>query len=168
MVNVFSSRARMPASRRSGGFVLLEIIVSMVILGIALATMMRSFTLSIAAVRKNDITTQATVLGETILQTLEAEPPSSGKVTGDFELEGAPNFSFEAEIERQRLRYRIKTQTRPTNLRELQITRMQIKHNDQRGRISTPIDAYLVLQPIERFSYESKLRNELFSASEGM
>lgn len=64
--------------RATTGFVLLEVLVSMVILGIAMATMMRSFTLSIAAIRNNDVTTQATVLAETLLQSLEAEPPKKG------------------------------------------------------------------------------------------
>lgn len=157
-------------SRRSGatGFVLLEVLVSMVILGIAMATMMRSFTLSIAAIRNNDVTTQATVLAETLLQSLEAEPPKKGRSSGTFEPEGQPNFSYTVETTDQKLKYRIKTQARAETLRDLKICRVQIAYDNQRGKESHPVDVYLVIPQLERFSFQSKLRNELFSASEGM
>lgn len=154
--------------RHNGGFVLLEVIVSMVILGIAMATMMRSFTLSISAIRNNDVTTQATVLAETALQTIEAEPPEKGKTHGDFELEGKPNFGFELDTTEEKLKYRIKTQSRPENLRSLKICRLQITHLDSHDRLTNPVEAYLVIPPLERFSYESKLRNELFTEEEGI
>lgn len=159
---------RCPARHRNSGFVLLEVIVAMVILGIAMATMMRSFTLSIAAIRNNDVTTQATVLAETALQNIEAEPPEKGKTHGDFELDGKPNFGFELDTTEEKLKYRIKTQSRPENLRSLKICRLQITHLDSHDRLTNPVEAYLIIPPLERFGYESKLRNELFTAEEGI
>ncbi len=155
---------RSPAS----GFVLLEVIVAMVILGISIATMMRSFTLSLSAIRKNDSTTVATVLAETALQSMEAEPPGKGKSSGDFESDGFPRYSYDVVSSKEKLKYRLKTETRPQNLRELQAVNLSITYNDPRGRVTHPADAFLILAPLERFSYESKLRNELFSEEEGI
>lgn len=153
---------------RSGGFVLLEVIVSMVIMGVAMATMMRSFTLSIAAIRNNDVTTQATVLAETALQSMEAEPPGKGKTTGSFEVDGFPQYGYEVETKEEKIKYRLKTQSKVDGLRDLKISRMKVSYKDPRGKLHYPVEAYLVIPPLERFSYESKLKNELFSVSEGI
>lgn len=152
-----------------GGFVLLEVIVAMVILGISLATIMRSFTLSLEAIRNNDATTQATVLAEMAFQSLEAEPPTrKGRITGDFSVDGFPEYGYEVQTDIEKLKYRLKTRTRVDNLRELRICRLSILHERPNGRVRTPLEGYLILPPLERFSYESKFRNELFSASEGL
>lgn len=154
--------------RGSTGFVLLEVIVAMVILGISLATLMRSFTISLSAIRENDSTTQATILAETALQSLEAEPPMSGEISGDFEEDGFPRYSYDVESEFQEIKYRIKTKTRPENLKELQTVKLTINYDDPRGEVTHPAEAYLILPPLERFSYESKFRNELFTEEEGI
>ncbi len=155
--------------RSAGGFVLLEVIVAMVILGIAIATMMRSFTISLDAIRRNDVSTQATVLAETLLQSLEAEPPEAKKrLTGSFESDGFPRFGYEVESTSEKIKYRLKTNTRVDDLRELQIVRLNMTYENSRGENTIPVDAYLVLAPLERFSYESKFYNELFSEEEGI
>ncbi len=162
-------RDAFPASRRGAtGFVLLEVIVAMVILGISIATIMRSFTVSLAAIRKNDATTQATVLAETALQSMEAEPPGKGKSNGDFEADGFPRYSYDVVSKKEELKYRLKTESRPENLRELQSVNLTINFKDPRGRTTHPSDAFLILAPLERFSYESKLQNELFTEEEGI
>lgn len=158
----------LPSRRRASGFVLLEVIVAMVILGISIATIMRSFTLSLAAIRANDATTRATVLAQTALQTMEAEPPEKGRTRGDFELDGFPDYSYEVETEDEKIKYRIKTQAKIEGLRELKVCHLTISYNDPNGSVSEPADAYLILPPLERFSYESKLRNELFTEEEGI
>lgn len=156
------------ARSRSTAFVLLEVIVAMVILGIAMATMMRSFTMSLAAIRRNDAATQATILAESVLQAMEAEPPGKGRTRGSFEADGFPQYGYEVQSETEKLKYRLQTRTRVDNLRELQAVKLTITYQDPRGKITTPADAYLVLAPLERFSYESKLKNELFSEGEGV
>jgi len=166
--DIFAGRGVLPG-RRHGGFVLLEVIVSMVILGIAMATMMRSFTLSIAAIRNNDRTTEATLLAETALQSLEQSPPTGkGKLHGSFEEMGYPNYSYDVETETQKLKYRLKTKAKIENLRDLKICKLSISYEDPQGKVSHPVSAYLVVPPLERFSFESKFRNELFRADEGI
>ncbi len=159
----------LPARRRANaGFVLLEVIVALVILGISIATMMRSFTLSIAAIRENDATTQATILAESALQAMEAEPPRKGKSDGSFESDGFGRYGYEVVSDTEKIKYRLKTKTRVDNLRELKTVKLAVTYNDPRGKVSVPADAYLILAPLERFSYESKLRNELFTEEEGI
>ena len=160
---------KLKVRRTTAGFVLLEVIVAMVILGISLATIMRSFTLSLEAIRNNDAVTQATVLAEMAFQSLEAEPPTrKGRVTGSFSADGFPQYGYEVQTEIEKMKYRLKTRTRVDNLRELRICRLSIQHEQPNGRVKTPLEGYLILPPLERFSYESKFRNELFSASEGL
>lgn len=148
---------------------LLEVIVAMVILGIAIATMMRSFTLSLDAIRRNDVSTQATVLAETLLQSLEAEPPEPKKrLTGSFEAEGFPRFRYEVESSEEKIKYRLNTNTRVDDLRDLQVVRLKMLYENSRGQDPVPVEGYLVLAPLERFSYESKFFNELFTEEEGI
>jgi len=164
------NRLGIPGRGRSGGFALLEVIVAMVILGISIATIMRSFTLSLAAIRKNDAGTHASVLAETLLQNLEADPPTEKKttLTGDFSQEGFPEYGYQIEIENEKIKYRLNTKTRIDGLRDLKIARLQMTYENSKGEITNPLDGYLILPPLERFSYESKRRNELFSEEEGI
>jgi len=156
--------------RTNGGFALLEVIVSMVILGVAIATLLRSFTLSLSAIRKNDATTQATVLAENLLQTLEADPPTRRKdtLTGDFESMGYPEYGYKLEVTNEKIKYRLKTNSRIDGLHDLKVARGTITYDDPRGDTKDVAEVYLVLSPIERFSFESKFRNELFTDDEGI
>src|SRR5947208_791636 len=92
--------------RQPDGFVLLEVVISLVILGIAVATIMRSFTISMAAIRKNDVSVQAFVLAESMLQSLEVTPPQKGKLTGSFEADGFPNYSWEMNAKEEDIKYK--------------------------------------------------------------
>jgi hypothetical protein len=159
---VFSLRRR--ASRRSAGFVLLEVIVSMVIMGIALGTLMRSFTLSMKAIRKNDIITQGCVLAEGLLQDLEVNPPASKTLTGDFEDLGFPEFSYEVKYKEEDIRYRgLKATSEVKDLRPLRSVQLQVFHRADREHDAIAVaEVYTLLAPIEHWSYESKFLNELF------
>lgn len=161
--------ARLSCRRKSAGFVLLEVIVAMVILGISIATLMRSFTMSLAAIRVNDATTQGTVLAETLLQRLEAEPPGKSKLSGSFEDEGFSQYGYEIEMDDQKIKYRLKSNSRVDGLRDLKVARIKITYdNPKTGKVTIPTQAYLILSPIERFSFQSKFMNEMFDEDEGV
>lgn len=149
--------------RHSSGFILLEVIVSLVILGVSIATLMRSFTLSMRAIRQNDITTQACVLAEGLLQDLDLNPPQGALTNGDFSEKGYPNYSYVLKYEEEEIRYKhLKTKSRIENLRPLQHATITVTYDDKRMHRFSAIQLDLYLPPIERFSYESKFRNELF------
>lgn len=150
-------------------FALIEILLALVIMGIAVATILRSFTLSMSAIRRNDATTQATLLAEHAVQMLEADPPApKSRVRGDFSDLGFPRYGYEVETTSEKIKYRIKTNTRINNLRDLKIARLNITYESPNGDLSVPADAYVVLPSLERFSYESKRANELFTVEEGI
>lgn len=150
-------------SRRNSGMILLEVMVSVVMLGVAVATLMRTFNICLFAVRKNESATQAFSLAESVLQTLEAEPPSKGKSEGTFDDDNFQNFSYTLESSEEKLRYRNQsTLTKADDLKPLKKIELKITYDDGRRPATTPVTVHMILSPIERFSYESKFYNELF------
>lgn len=154
---------RWPRLRRRG-FVLIEVVVAMVILGIALGTLMRSFTLSMKAIRQNDKITQGCVLAEGLLQDLELNPPTARRTTGDFEDLGFPEYSYEIEYTEEEIRYRgVKTTGQIDDLKPLRLAHVIIYFRGPNDRDAFKVsEAHLYLQPVERWSYQSKFLNELF------
>lgn len=156
-------RLSLSLKRGTRAFALMEVIVALTILGVSVGAIMRSFTISMAAIRKNDVSQQAFILAESLLQTLEASPVDKGKTSGDFSEEGFPNFQWELEIKEEEIRYRnLKTTNRVENLRNLKHVKLRIIYDDRRLKRQVPVEVDLILPPIERFSYESKFLNELF------
>lgn len=139
----------------------------MVILGISIAAIMRSFTLSMAAIRKNDVSTQAYILAETLLQDLETEPLVKGVQNGDFSDDGFPAYSWEIKVEKEDIKYPA-LKSKPSNLRGITKAELKVTYNDGRNAIQTPVVVDLIFPPVERFSFESKFRNELFNKEEGI
>lgn len=142
---------------------LLEVIVSVVILGISIATLMRSFTLSMNAIRRNDVTTQACVLAQSLLQKYEIEPFEGKVARGTFEEEGFPQYSYEAEFKEEEIRYKnLKTKSKIENLKPLYRIDLKITYDNKRQKSMTVLEMSLYQPPIERFDWKSKFSNELF------
>ncbi|MGI8906439.1 MAG: hypothetical protein ACR2IE_08120 [Candidatus Sumerlaeaceae bacterium] len=159
--------AKFTSVRKVSGFVLLEVVVSLVILGIGVATIMRSFTVSMAAIRRNDVSVQAFVLAESMLQTLEVTPPQKGRLTGSFEADGFSSYSWEMEAKEEEIKYKnLKTASRIEGLRPLNHVKLKVTYDDHRNQVQTPVEVDLIVPPIERFSYQSKFLNELFKEEE--
>lgn len=158
-------RASFMSGRRHGraGFVLLEVIVSLVILGISIATLMRSFQLSLAAIRKNDVVTLACVLAEQKLQELEVNPEKASSGSGTFEEQGYPNYSWDIKIQEEEIKYHgLKLKNKVTFL-PLKHVFVKISYDDKKIKAFSPLQIETYLMPIERFSYQAKFQNELFN-----
>jgi type II secretion system protein I len=150
-------------NRSQGGFALLEVLVSLVILGIAVAAVMQSMTLSINAIRRNDLTTQACMLAETLIQDLNVQPPTTRFINGSFEAMGQPQFSYEVETKEEEPNSRdLGAKGRVDGLRPLVICRLKLRHTDRNGRSSQVLDSSFLLMPVERFSPDAKLWNGIF------
>lgn len=148
--------------RRTGGMVLMEVLVSLVILGVSVAALMQSFTVSMSAIRKNSITTQACVLAESVLQAMEVDPPEQRKVTGTFEDQGLPKYSYTLELEEEELRYRnLRSSAKDAELKPLKRVRLTIHYEDHRKPFN-PVQVETALLPLERFTQRSRNENELF------
>ena len=143
------------------GFVLLEVVVSLTILGIAVAALMRSFTISMHAIRKNDVTTQACMLAEGLLQSMEVSPPKEKVSRGTFEDVGFPKFSYEMEFKEEEIRYK-RLKTKPKNLKPLRWVSLRIVYDNGQQKAFSPVQLELYLPPIEHFEFDSKFLNELF------
>ncbi len=163
-----TSRGFHRAKRCNGGFLLLEVIVSLVILGITVAAIMRSFTVSMNAIRRIDVTTQACVLAEGFLQDLELEPEKARSGRGTFEQEGYPDFSWELTVEDEEVRYKnLQTKVKARDLRGIRHTTLVITYQNASMRSPTQVlETHLYLLPIERFRFDSKFYNELFHEEE--
>jgi type II secretory pathway pseudopilin PulG len=153
-----------PRRKAGGGFVLLEVIVSLVILGISVATLMRSFTLSMNAIRRNDVTTRACTLAEGFLQDIEVSPPQAKSSHGTFEDEGYPNYYWRLEYGEEELRYKgLKTKTKVKDLKPVRHALLTVTFSNETMREPyKALEVDLFLAPVERFRFDSKFYNELF------
>ena len=154
--------------RRGGarGFALLEVMVSLTILGIAVASLMQSFAVSLAAIRRNEITTQACALADTLLQNLETEPPLGKRGTehGTFEAEGYPKYSWELRYEREEQKYRRKNKSsgQYDDLKDLHRVELTISYDDGRMKRFDPVKVATYLADLERYTQQAKQQNGLF------
>jgi len=88
----------------SRAFVLLEILVSMVILGIALAAVLRCYTNGLRALSHDRTVTQAVLLTQGLLEDFEIAVTEDDHVEGDFGSD-FPHFSFVADFETVEIEY---------------------------------------------------------------
>lgn len=145
------------------GFALLEVLVSLVILGLSVAAIMQSFTMSVSAIRRNEVTTRACMLAETLVQDLNVQPPTTRFINGNFEAMGHPEFSYQVETTEEEVSSReLGARTRLEGLRPWVVCRLKMRHTDQRGRTNEILDTTFLLMPLERFSADAKLWNGLF------
>ena len=91
-------------SRIRRGFVLLEVIVSVAILGIAVSTILRSFTQSLEASRRSEIYSTSVMLAENLIEEVQISPPSVGKYKGKFG-DDYPGYSFLVVREDEDIKY---------------------------------------------------------------
>ncbi|NLD61981.1 type II secretion system protein [Candidatus Sumerlaeota bacterium] len=155
---------RHAALKSRNSFALLEVLVSVMILSIALSTLMRSFTISMNVVKRNDIITQGCILGEALLQDLEMNSPKSKNSSGTFEDDGFPLYSYEIAYDEEVPRYgnlpkgvRLED---PVPIRKVNVKIYYTAQNSKKTETVTSLD--LILPPIERWQYESRFLNGLF------
>jgi general secretion pathway protein I len=158
---------RAAATRRGRGFVLLEVIVSMVILGIAVTTLLRSFTMSLAALKRNQVLMQATVLADQLLQDMELDPPARSGAQGSFEEQGYPQYSWSLSYKEEEPRYRTATTKQKVDIKPLRHATLRITFDDGHTKRFSPIETEVYLMPIERWNYQSKFYNQLFKDDAG-
>ena len=81
---------------------------------------------------------------------------------GNFEDQGYPNFSWTMRYEEKEPRYRSATTKNKVKLRPLRHAQVKLIYDDGRRKRWVPLSVDVYLQPIERWSYQSKFFNELF------
>lgn len=150
------------------GFALLEVIVSLVILGVAVAALMRSFTISMHAIRANDVVTQACVLAERLLQDTEVQEKIPSSSSGTFADDGYPYYRWQMKYREEDIKYRhLKTKGKVDDLRPLRHVQLAVTYDDGYVKPFTPVELDEYLPPIERFAWNSKFYNQLFLEEQG-
>jgi len=91
---------------RRSGYLLLEVILSVIILGMSAMVLLRAYSVSMNTVMKAEIVTTATLLADGLVERLDLEGGSfkQGKESGDFGA-GFPGYSWEISVTEQRVRY---------------------------------------------------------------
>ena len=155
------NRSQQRLTRRHGarvGFVLLEVLVSLTILGVTVAACMRSFTQSISAIRQVELKTQANFFAQQLLAEFEVFPPEEGVWEGGFG-EDYEHYFWRAEVSYESPHYRqvLGDETIDQYFSDRVVT-LQIFHDDGRGRgAKRLLSLRTAIVGFEKFSFRSKL-----------
>lgn len=142
-----------PRPRRA--FVLLEVLVSLMILGIAVAAIMRSFTQSLGAVRLMTVQTQAQFFAMQLMNEIEISPPYEGSSQGNFGQEFKA-YTYRIDVKYEAPYYPlegVKDVQRFIPLRRVVIT---IYYNDGIHKSSVPLNMETAIIGFEKMSQMTK------------
>lgn len=147
---------------RSYAFLLLEVVLALGILGMAATVLMRSYAMGATAIQRSELITTACMLASGLMDELEVFPPESSRASGTFG-DDFPGFSWDVEVQRDRLRYDHATTNVPTReLEDLLIYVVTITYAPPGiHRPYTPL--YFSYHPtsIELFSMNAKFENQI-------
>ncbi len=143
-------------------FILLEVIVSLVILSLTIATFMRSFAVSLGSIKKAEIVTQATFLANRLLDEYEIEPPELDESEGDFG-EKYPFFQWTTSVEDIEVEYKdIPLEDVVDDFEILTKITISIYYDDGRLRTFRACKVATYLTGLEKFTHESRKQNRLY------
>lgn len=154
-------------SSRAASFVLLEVTLSMMILAVVLAGLLRGFVLSMSGIRETRITNMASLLAESLMEDYEIEPPLEGRKEGDFAEdirfgEAFANYRWERDVEEIDVDYdeipRDPLQE-PEPLFELEL---RIYYDDGIHRPFMPVSITTYLLDTQLFTDDAIQSNQLF------
>ncbi len=148
--------------REASAFILLEVMIALVILGVGVAALMRSFTISLEAARQAEIINTATLLAESFLDEIQVAPPAEEHVAGTFG-ENYPGYSFDLTTIVEEIDYRsIKRAREAKNFRELRRVHLDVYYeHPRRGRFRT-VSVDSALSGITKFTEGAMQEYHLF------
>ena len=162
-VNTAFRRTQSPRA----AFILLEVMVSLVIVGVSMTALLRGFVMSLDTVKKVRMNEVAIFLAEAFVDDLVLEPPPEGRFDGRFDSdprfgEAFEGWQWELTVEAEEPRYRERPRGLPFRRIEHEYhARIVIAHRDDFGRT-----VYLTLDTIlmdpDVFSLQSMQANQLF------
>jgi len=161
------------------GFVLLEVILSIIILGIAVSAFLRSFTVSLAAAKKAQIVTTACLLCQQVIEEYEVIPPQDDHSEGtfgtssdelylgsDYKNKGTTtfeNYYWVVDVEDVEVEYPdITFESSDEEYDMLTKITVSIIYDDGRLKRFTPVTVETYLTNTEKFTYASKKENKLY------
>jgi prepilin-type N-terminal cleavage/methylation domain-containing protein len=163
-----------PITRPSRGrraFVLLEVMVAIVIIGVAMVALLRGFIVSLDQVKKIRLNEQAILLAKSVMDDLVLELPPEGRHEGSFARDPRFREHFEGwhwriEVEAREPRY--SERPRGSMFQELEhvyYVHLQILKDEGESRTARTvryIDIYTILLEPDIFSSGALQQNQLF------
>jgi prepilin-type N-terminal cleavage/methylation domain-containing protein len=145
------------------GFVLLEVIVSVAILGIAVSTILRSFTLSLDASRRSEIYSTSVMLAENLLEEIQVTPPSEGEYKGEFGPD-YPGYRFIVVREDEDLKYdSVRGYRDKKDLYPLRRVHLEIFYKNESRKMSMrTLNIESAVLGLQKFSDEALKEYDLF------
>lgn len=142
--------------RHRQGFVLIEVLVSLMILGISLMAITRSLTQSMKAVRLIEIKTQAQFFAMQVMHKMEIDPPYEGDDEGGFG-DDYKEYSFRIHVEYERPKYgRIEGAREVERFFPFRRVTISINYQDKTHPLFTPLTVETALIGFEKFSAPTK------------
>lgn len=146
--------------RRS--FLLLEVILSLVLLGMAAMVLMRAYTVGRGSVRKAEIISTACMLAESLVEDMDQQGMSrkEGSFGSSF-----PGYSWTVRTTEERLRYdHMKNISGVENLEPLLTHHVQVTYERGTRHAYTAVSFSYHPLRIESFSARAKYENQIFEA----
>ncbi len=145
-----------PSAPPPHGFVLLEVLLSLTILGVGVVALMSSFNQSFNAARVMEIQTQASFLAQQLMDELEVYPPTESEVSAGFG-EGYPFFWYHLRKEYEEPQYRELRRSQHDVEQFFAIRRITITIHYDDGRLTfVPMRVETALIGFEKFSPNTK------------
>lgn len=145
-----------PSRRRRQGFVLIEVLVSLMILGVSLMAITRSLTQSMKAVRLIEIKTQAQFFAMQVMHEIEINQPFEGDDEGGFG-DDYKEYSFRVHVEYERPNYgRIEGAREIDRFFPMRRVTIEINYQDKTHPRFTPLTVETALVGFEKMSMPTK------------
>lgn len=155
-------RVKINHSNLKSGFVLLEVMVSLIILAVALGTSLRAFTHSITSLRRIDATTTGMFLAEQMMSEIELLPRGDGIYEGEFG-DFFPEYYYVLNVERRDIEYdELEFEGDLDEFEPLFWYELKIYFDNGRQKPFKVIDVQSFLMGAELFSIKSKQEMQIF------
>jgi type II secretory pathway pseudopilin PulG len=168
MITTFASRSASPFRRTSSrAFVMLEVMVAIIIIGLAAVALVRGFIVSLDTVSRVRMNEQAILLGRSIMDDMMLEPPSEGEYNGRFADDnrfGEAFAGWEWEMEVETIEPDYDEVPKGNLLQDLEVlyhTKLRINF-DNGEEVETYLEMQLFLPDPDFFTDESLQSNQLF------
>lgn len=164
MTPMIGTHPLLRATRRQA-FVLLEVLVSLAIIGVTFAMVLNSFTISMKAARSCDERTQASVLAHDLIEEWEVKAPQAGQLQGPFD--GYPEYSYKALCDPEQPAYPDVTPLTEGRLALLRQVSLEIYYQPRRAGAAAKrvLHVETALSAAERFGPQAE-QNQHTSLSE--
>jgi type II secretory pathway pseudopilin PulG len=148
---------------RKRGFILLEVIISLIIVSVTIAAILRSFSISIRGASNAEIATIGSILAEQLLDTYEIQMPEEDEVTNDFSEDGFPNYYYEVTFEEEPVDYpHIRLENKVDEFNELIKITINVYYDNGQRNVYRAAELVSYVMPFEKFTYASRKENGFY------